>query len=602
MPTNLLTDERAGTNPAIGRRQVRTTVASVLAALALTASLLLGSASTAQAAAAPTDFAGIGDWGYPTTAQSQRLASDGVRSVRAGLVWDWVERVQGKRAWGGIDKLASDASKGGYELVLVINGCAAWACGETRVAPSTPEAKAAFQDFVGAAVRRYGAGGEFWKSNPSLAPSRMNWQVWNEVNVGQDWPNPTVAGYAELLRTTSATIKAVDPSARVVSAGLAELPAVASGFPLSVFLEGLEQDPSFRASADVVAIHGYAESPLGVARVLDTTRRIMAKYGDTRPIWITELGWGDGGPAHPFAVDSAKQAQNLRDTYDMMVGCSARWNLSRAIWFSIQDVTPAALNEADYWGMHTGLYAVDGTEKPVAAAFREFTGGKELPGGRGATCTLPDPDAVAARTGASPAPVAAIVKSPAALIGAGGDSTVAFTATGVNSGFQCSVNGSPWSRCISPYVVPKTEGAQQISVRALDAVGQARSAPVSAAWTTDLTAPTTAFSNKPPKKLKKRSVSATFTTTSVRLAAVARETVTYQCSVTATGATSKAAKSSKAKAKSAKAAPVADVWTACSATYRAKVKSKGKYLLKVRAVDAAGNVDARGASASFTAR
>ncbi len=599
MPHPLRTDVRGGKRNFNGLRSIRTITAAVLAALATSVSpgLLTDSAS---AAAAPSGFIGISDWAWPTTSESQALSADGVRTVRAGLAWDWVEHVQGKRNWGGVDKLMTDASAGGYDLLLAINGCTAWACGATRTAPQTDQARAQFQNFVGEAVRRYGANGSFWASKPSLKPARISWQVWNEVNVGADWPNPTAAGYQQMLSETSATIKSADSSARVLTSGLAEFPADNTGATLSAFLTDLEKNPAFRSSGDVVAIHGYAADPAGVVRILDTTRRIMQAAGDNRPIWITELGWGSGGPAHPFATSEATQADHFRSAFDTMIACRDRWSLERAIWFGYRDIDPAALGEADYWGMHTGLYRAGsggGAAKPVLDAFREIASGSELPNGRASSCGLPggadktattDPRNTPVGGGGSGSsvgggsgtadgiPTVTITRSPT-LVGANtSGARVDFVTSMGNSGnAQCSVNGGEWSLCATPYVIPKDrEGAFTLRVRAITAGGVVSTTPATASWTVDTTAPSTVF-KKTPKKIVRKTVAARFGTRAVRLGAGATETVTYQCKLNK------------------------GVWKPCGARYRARATKRGRHTLSVRAVDAAGNVDLRGAVAKF---
>jgi hypothetical protein len=561
-------------------------VAAVLAALV--ASVTPGFVSSASAAAAPTDFAGVGDWAWPTNDQAKQLGIDGTKTVRAGLAWDWVEHTQGKRAWGGVDTLVQNASANSYELVLAINGCTTWACGALRTAPTTDTARAEFQSFVGDAVRRYGAGGSYWTSHPSAKPAKIDWQIWNEVNVGADWPNPTTAGYQQMLSETNATIKGIDPSARVISAGLAELPATASGATLTSFLTGLEKAPAFRTSADVVAIHGYAEDPAGVVRILDTTRRIMQAAGDTRPIWMTELGWGSAGPAHPFAVDPDTQAAYLRKSFDTMVACRDRWGLSRAIWFSLQDIDAARIGEPDYWGMHTGLYGTDGSAKASLAAFREFEGGREIPDNRASSCTLPggaDPNATSNPATSSdpgaapvgPAPTITIVRAPTLVGQTTTASQVDFVTSMGNSGHaECSLNGAAWSVCSTPYPIAKTaEGKFTLQVRAVNAQGTASATPATASWTVDLTAPKTVF-KKTPKRIVRATVAARFGTRATRLDASGSEVVTFQCSLNNAA------------------------WKACGAKYRAKAKKLGKQTLRVRAVDAAGNIDAKGATAKFT--
>ncbi|MBO9532875.1 MAG: hypothetical protein J7513_07880 [Solirubrobacteraceae bacterium] len=577
MPTLTRMEARGGSATATVARQIRMIAVSVVTALAVLCSTAAGAA---HAASAPSDFAGLGDWNWPTAGESQQLGADGVKAFRANLAWDWVEHTRGVRRWGGVDGLMRDASSGGYDLLLVLNGCVAWSCGTTRVAPQAPEQRAQYQSFVADAAGRYGQGGSYWAAHPELKPIRISWQIWNEVNVGADWPNPTAAGYADLLAETSGTIKRVDPSARVVSAGLAEMPAVSTGQTLTQFLTGLEQQASFRGSADVVAVHGYAENPAGTARILDAARRIMRAAGDTRPIWVTELGWASGGPAHAFVRDAAGQAAELRSAYDLLLGCRTRWGLERAYWFALSDATPAGLGEPDYWGMHTGLMDSAGAPKPALDAFREYLAGRDLPGGRGTGCALPGGDDPAATVitdpAAGPAPAVRIVKSPQ-YVGATGRAVVDFVTSMGNAGnAECSLNGGEWQLCATPYTLPRNlgEGTYNVQVRGVDANGR-RGAPATATWTVDLTAPKTIFTKRPPRRVTSKAVTVRLGTTTSRRAAVA-EQLTFQCKLNA------------------------GKWKRCQSRSRIAALKVGKQRLRVRAVDAAGNVDPRGALATFT--
>jgi hypothetical protein len=547
--------------------------------LAALAALLSSAVGSASAASAPAAFAGVGDWNWPTATESQQLRTDGVRTVRANLAWDWVEHDRGQRRWGGVDGLMRDAATGGYDLLLVLNGCVAWSCGTTRVAPQTPTQREQFLSFVRDAAARYAADGSFWAAHRELQPARVSWQIWNEVNVGADWPDPTAGGYAALLSATSQAIKSMDPTATVVSAGLAEFPAVASGQTLARFLTDLEQDPSFRSGADVVAVHGYAADAAGTARILDTARHIMLAAGDTRPIWVTELGWASGGPTHPFVRDPTGQAAELRGAYDLLVGCRARWNLERAYWFSLSDVPAAALGEADYWGMHTGLTDAAGQPKPALDAFREYLGDRELPGGRGASCALSGGDDPAAARTAVQAPTVTIVRAPE-FVGSAGGAQVDFVTSMGNSGTaECALDGGPWTACATPFRIPASlsEGRHGVQIRAIDASGLTSAVAATAAWTVDITPPTTVFRKRPPARVRSRAVTVQLAVAAkgARRSSVA-EPVTFQCKLNQ------------------------GRWKRCEARQRVTTKRAGRQLLRIRAVDAAGNTDRRGAQASYT--
>lgn len=552
------------------QRHVRTTrtrsrTRSLLALLGATAMLAVLPAA-APAATPPAGFAGLGNWSVPTSQQAAQMGQIGLRTWRAGLVWNWVETTPGQRNWGYVDQLVREGSKNGYDVLLALNGCAQWACGATRTAPAQEPQLGQYRQFVAAAVQRYARGGAFWAANPALTYRPVSYQVWNEVNAGQDWPNPTAAAYAQFLAAISATIKAADPSATVVTSGLTEYPAISSGATLAKFLGELYAQPGFKESFDVLAVHGYAESPAGVVRILDTTRRITAQNGDGgRRIWLTELGWSSGGPAHPFTSDEGTQAAYLQQNYDQLVACRARWNLDRAYWFSLSDINPAALGEADYWGMHTGLWRVDGSAKAAWSAFAEFTGEKPLPGGRGDTCALPG------GTNLDTSAVDTVVTSAPRIVGGRSNPQVTFTASRGDATFECSLDGGGWTPCRSPYTVRTTrEGSHELVVRAIDGGGVADQTPAKASWVLDLTPPDTRLTSKPPRASKTQKVRMRFKGVD------ATGIQAYQCR------------------------QLGQKWKTCKSGQIQKLSGRGFKRLQVRAVDKAGNVDPIPAQATVT--
>jgi hypothetical protein len=538
----------------------------VLVTLCLTA---LGSSgiSQAQAATAPPGFFGLGGWSYPTETQATTLGNAGVRSYRAGLVWDDIERRQGTRNWGGVDQLVSNAARSGADVLLVFNGCARWACGATRVPPADGPQMDAFRQFVAAAVQRYGHGGTFWATHPALTPHPVSWQVWNEVNAGVDWPNPTAAAYASFLTSVSSTIKAVDPQSTVVASGLTEYPAVATGVTGALFLDQLYDQPGFAASFDVVAAHAYAADTAGSVRILDAMRKVMLDRGDgRRPLWVTELGWADAGPSHPFVRDAAGQAAELRHSFDTLLGCRSRWNLDRVMWFSIQDARPASLGEPDYWGMHTGLLTADGAPKPALDAFEEYVGGAPLPNGRADGCGLPGATALDTTV-----PDTAITGSPE-IVGGGQPAAVSFGASEADAHFECALDGTGWTPCATSLPVATTrEGSHEMFVRAVDAQGNVDPTPARATWMVDLSPPDTTVTKRPPSN----------TTTGV-------------AAVEFTGRDAVGTKAFQCRSDTA-------AWTPCASPYRSPSLKAGRHQISIRAIDFAGNVQVHPTTLTFTA-
>ena len=154
---------------------------------------------------------------------------------------------------------------------------------------------AQFQDFVRAAVGRYGAGGTFWREHPDVPRLPVtDWQVWNEPNSPLFWkPSRNAAAYLELLRGFDSAAAEADPG-RIVLGGL--FPTPRGGITMVYFITAL-----YRAAPnlfDAAAIHPYAANP---ENALDVDR------GAARPRWTArdedgrsgsrEVGWASGGPA-----------------------------------------------------------------------------------------------------------------------------------------------------------------------------------------------------------------------------------------------------------------------------------------------------------------
>jgi hypothetical protein len=316
-----------------------------------------------------------------------------------------------------------------------------------------------------------------------------------------------------------------------------------------------------------MAVHGYTTTPSGVAGILDTTRTIMAANGDSaKPLWVTEMSWASGGPAHPFTTTEAGQAANLRSAWDAMTACAPRWNLQRVYWFSHQD--KAAGTNPDYWGYHNGLTRVDGSAKPSLAAFDEYTSGAPLPNGRGATCGLPGGTTIDAT-----APDTSIPSGPGART-ALTTPAFRFAATKSPVSYQCHVEGGAWAACppdAGGNWRPATAlagGSHTLSVRATDANGNVDATPATYAFIVDLTPPDTYVAG----------TWGNVTTAVNTLTLSANEPVLrYECRVDAAA------------------------WATCTSPFTATLPA-GAHTISVRATDLAGNVDPNPATPWYQVR
>ncbi len=145
--------------------------------------------------------------------------------------------------------------------------------------------------------------------------------------------------------------------------------------------------------------------------------------------------------------------------------------------------------------------------------------------------------------------------------------SISFTSNEAGT-FQCSLDGAAYAVCTSPRSLTSlTQGAHTFAVRAHDAAGNMDATPATASWTADTIAPDTTISSGPPSP--DSSGNATFAMSS-------NETpVTYQCSLDTAA------------------------FAGCSSPFSIAV-ADGSHTMRIRATDAATNVDASPAMHTWT--
>jgi len=320
------------------------------------------------------------------------MVGGGVESVRG--VFDWAN-AQPYRSWTGVpasqrsqfvdvggiptdftstDQLVGLAASRGLTVLPVILNAPIWdgqsyPGGTVRI-PRTPGPYAAFAK---ALVQRYGARGSFWTHDPygAKVPIEM-WQIWNEPNILAFWPKPPYyARYLALLRAAHAAIKAADPTAKVVLAGLPNY----SWFELARIY-------GFRGARklfDAVAVHPYTKTPQGVITILTYVRQVMNKAGDRKkPLladeisWPSSLGRTNHNVGYDFATTETGQAQNVAKLLPMLARDRARLGLAGFYyydWAGFERVNKLAFEFAGLFRLSDGRFIA----KPAFDTFREGT-------------------------------------------------------------------------------------------------------------------------------------------------------------------------------------------------------------------------------------
>lgn len=215
-----------------------------------------------------------------------------------------------------------------------------------------------------------------------------HFEVQNEPNLGKNWAAgqgsatrvADVVAYTNTLKAVYPKVKAGDPQAVVLMAGLAPYGKPAA----SPAIQGSNYNPfdflalmyanGARPFMDAVNFHGYtfpvlpnqADGGYNTMLALPNAHGIMVANGDDgKQIWITEFGvptGTDGGVAQANVASEAVQAQVIGIVFDMVKAWE--W-VGPVMHYSWQDST----TDGDY-----GLVTTTGTAKQSLAAFTSVQG------------------------------------------------------------------------------------------------------------------------------------------------------------------------------------------------------------------------------------
>jgi polysaccharide biosynthesis protein PslG len=342
--------------------------------------LALAALGPAAASAAANDFAGIvapdlyaGSPSYREKAFTDQQAL-GIGVIRQTLDWASIEYAPGQYDLTLFDNFVLQAAQHNLTVFpILFDPPPFWSSKPKRHAkhgtyfPKNLPAMGAFATVV---AQRYGRGGSFWNDHPGVPALPMTaYQIWNEPNLAAySPPKPSAKKYVAMLKATGPAIKAVDPNAEIVTAGLPD--SRLSKPNLYSFIKQM-----YRAGAkgtfDTIGINPYAPTAKGLISKLKRIRSIMASFGDAgASMRVTELGWSDVGPRSPFRVGKSGQAKRIAQAVAALKRNAARLKLLGFFYFAWRD-TPAYGGFHDFWGLHTGLLRKNGTRKPAYAAFKK---------------------------------------------------------------------------------------------------------------------------------------------------------------------------------------------------------------------------------------
>lgn len=199
-------------------------------------------------------------------------------------LWDanvtWKDLEPGKGVWdfSHLDALVAQGQEHGVDMILPLAMTPQWASQRPNEASAYAPGAAAppiniqdWIDYVAAVTARYKVKIAYY-------------EMWNEMNLPETWTG-TPAEIVSLQQAAYATIKRIDPDAKLISANL----TASSGLPL------LKQllDLGYANSADIIGYHFYVfpSPPEAIATLFSQIDSLLEQHGVSKSVWNTETGW-----------------------------------------------------------------------------------------------------------------------------------------------------------------------------------------------------------------------------------------------------------------------------------------------------------------------
>jgi polysaccharide biosynthesis protein PslG len=300
------------------------------------------------------------------TTSIRMLKEAHVTFVRQSFPWAEIEPApgvyrdpkSGQDTWAKYDRLVNALHDAGIGILARVDTIPRWARPQTddfaHYDKGPPQDFNNYANFVGVLADRYRGKISYF-------------QVWNEPNLDGEWGGKPISPqqYGLLLQYTYKRVKAVNPAALIVTAGLAQTTENGkdrNNLNELAFIQGL-YDAGAQPYFDILSVmdYGLGHSPEDRRVSPDRTNfsrlqlahDIMARNGDAaKPIWISEYGWislpadWSGNPSTWGAsVDENTQAQYMIEGLDRI---QREWPWVGAVFvWGFRWVEPPQQNTAD---------------------------------------------------------------------------------------------------------------------------------------------------------------------------------------------------------------------------------------------------------------
>jgi len=312
--------------------------------------------------------------------------------IKQTFAWRDMEPERGVWDFSNSDRIVESINQRGLHVVARLGQVPAWASDEQAATTADkhdapPENLDDWANYCAFVAARY---------QGQIAA----YQIWNEPNLSREWGGrpPNAAEYVEILQVCSAAIRAVDPVAILISAGLAPTGVYNDeAHPDDIYLDAM-YEAGFQQYVDVVGVHapGYGQAPsygpddaeqdgrhrsMSFRRVEDL-RKIMLQHGDAvRQIAIMEFGWTTDqvNPNYAwYAVTEAQQAQYIVEAYQY---AAAHWRPWVGLMTLIYLPDPMWTEEDEEWWW--SIVLPDGLARPAffaIASMERYCGERTVAG------------------------------------------------------------------------------------------------------------------------------------------------------------------------------------------------------------------------------
>ncbi|WP_418004235.1 hypothetical protein ACNO8X_03895 [Mycobacterium sp. PDNC021] len=240
------------------------------------------------------------------------LQAMGVQDVRVYIPWVYTQPLPNQYNWAPIDDIMNAAKARNMGVLAMVNSTPVWAGIDGNFPGAKTPDPVAYANFMTQVATRYGK-------------TISAYEVWNEVNCVCFYDPVSPASYAQLLQAAYPAIKAADPAATVIAAGLGSVFSFGGTTMNPVDYVAQMYAAGAKGYFDAMAFHPYQETLKfsdGQGEVLTPYTQIqaihdlMVVFGDgAKKIWITEYGVPTD---HVSEQTQAEYIKDLIETWQTM--------------------------------------------------------------------------------------------------------------------------------------------------------------------------------------------------------------------------------------------------------------------------------------------